>query len=74
MDPEDRKRYWLQQNEIICICRGIPRKRFTAAIKNGAATLKEIHRLTGSGIGDCKGERCGPRIEDLILESHKTAL
>jgi len=63
---EDLKREWLLQNEIVCICRGIPRKRFIAAIQNGAATLQEVNRVTRSGSGDCKGERCGPKIEKLL--------
>jgi len=66
MDPEDLKRDWLLQNETICICKGISRKRFIEAIKKGATSLQEINRLLGSGSGDCKGERCGPRIERLL--------
>jgi bacterioferritin-associated ferredoxin len=65
---QDIKREWLRQNEIVCVCRGIPRKRFMAAIKRGVATLREINRDVGSGSGDCKGERCGPKIEALLLE------
>jgi len=66
MDPEDIKKNWLRQNEKICICRGIPQKRFVDLIKKGASTLGEINRLTGSGSGDCHGERCGPRIKRLL--------
>jgi NAD(P)H-nitrite reductase large subunit len=66
MDSEDLKREWLVQNEKICICKGIPRKRFLEAIKKGAFSLSEVNRLVGSGSGDCKGERCGPKIERLL--------
>ena len=66
MKPEDLKREWLLQNEKICICKGIPRKRFMDAIKKGATSLQEVNRIVGSGSGDCKGERCGPRIEELL--------
>jgi NAD(P)H-nitrite reductase large subunit len=66
MVAEDLKREWLLRNETICICKGIPRKRFIEAIKKGAATLQEVNRIVGSGGGDCKGERCGPRIERLL--------
>ena len=65
---EDVKREWLRRNEIVCICRGIPRKRFQEAIRQGAATLRVINRVVGSGSGDCKGERCGPKIETLLHE------
>lgn len=68
MDPEELKRQWLLQNEKICICKGIPRKRFIEAMARGAATLEEINMVVGSGMGDCKGERCGPRIEKLLAE------
>jgi len=66
MDSEDLKRQWLLQNEKICICKGIPRKRFMDAIKKGATSLQELNRILGSGNGDCKGERCAPGIERLI--------
>lgn len=68
MEPEDIKKHWLLQNEIICICRSIPRKRFMTAITSGATSVQEVNRLIGSGSGDCRGERCGPRIEALIAE------
>jgi len=66
MDSDDLKREWLVQNEKICICKGIPRKRFLEAFKKGASSLSEVNRLVGSGSGDCKGERCGPKIERLL--------
>ena len=68
MDPDEIQKQWLLQNEKICICKGIPRKRFMEAIKSGASSVQEVNRLVGSGNGDCRGERCGSRIEALILE------
>ena len=70
MDSEDIKKQWLLQNEKVCICKGIPRKRFQEAMKSGTLSLKEINRLVGSGSGDCKGERCGPRIEEMLDNYH----
>ena len=67
-DSENIKKQWLLQNEKVCICRGIPRKRFIEAIRSGAASLQEVNRLVDSGTGDCKGERCGPRIEKILAE------
>ena len=67
-DPEEIRKQWLQGNEKICICKGIPRKRFIAAMGTGAFSLQEINRVVGSGSGDCKGERCGPKIEKLLAE------
>ena len=74
MDSEDLTRKWLLQNENICICKRIPRKRFVEAIKAGALSLKELNRALGSGSGDCKGERCGPIIKKILaayLESEQ---
>jgi bacterioferritin-associated ferredoxin len=70
MNSEDIKKQWLLKNEKVCICKGIPRKRFMGAIKSGALSSQEINRLVGSGSGDCKGERCGPRIEEMLDEYH----
>ena len=69
-DSEDIRKKWLLGNEKVCICKGIPRKRFIAAIKAGFFSLQEINREVGSGSGDCKGERCGPKIEKLLDEYH----
>ena len=66
MGAENLKREWLLRNEKICICKGIPRKRFLEAIRKGAASLSEINRIVGSGSGDCRGERCGPKIAELL--------
>ena len=68
MDSEDIKQLWIQQNETICICKGIPRKRFLEAIKMGASSLEEVHEAVGSGSGDCQGERCSAKIEKLLAE------
>jgi len=68
MDSEEIKRQWLLQNETVCICKGIPRKRFVEAIKKGACSFEEVNRAVGSGGGDCQGERCGPKIEELLIE------
>jgi bacterioferritin-associated ferredoxin len=67
-DSEDIRKEWLQANEKVCICKGIPRKRFIAAMEAGALSLQKINRAVGSGSGDCKGERCGPSIEKLLGE------
>ncbi len=69
-DFEEIRKQWLQGNEKSCICKGIPRKHFIAAIKAGALSLQEINRIVGSGSGDCRGERCCPKIEKLLDEYH----
>ena len=67
-NPEDIRKEWLKQNEKVCICKGIPRKRFVAAIESGARSLQEVNRIVGSGSGECHGERCGPKIKVLLIE------
>jgi bacterioferritin-associated ferredoxin len=66
MDSADLKKNWLWQNEKICICKGIPRKSIIDAINKGASTLAEVNTAVGSGSGDCRGERCGIKIEMLL--------
>ena len=68
MDPEELKKRWLLQNEKICICKGIPRRRIIEVIEEGATTLGEINRYAGSGRGECKGRRCGPKIKSLLAD------
>lgn len=50
----------------VCICKGISRKSIKEAIRNGAHTLEEVQKVTGAGSGGCKGNRCTPKIEELI--------
>ena len=66
MKAAEIKKQWLLQNEKICLCKAIPRKQFTAAIISGATSVEEINKIVGSGSGDCKGERCRPKIEQLL--------
>jgi len=68
MKAAEIKKQWLLQNEKICLCKAIPRKRFTEAIRSGATSVEEINEIVGSGSGDCKGERCGPKIEQLLKD------
>jgi NAD(P)H-nitrite reductase large subunit len=68
MDSEEIRKIWLQQNEKVCICKAIPRKRIINAIQNGADSLEEINRMVGSGHGECNGKRCGPAIEELLAQ------
>ena len=68
MKAAEIKKQWLLQNEKICLCKAIPRQRFTEAIRSGANSVEEINEIVGSGSGDCKGERCGPKIEQLLKD------
>ncbi len=52
----------------VCICKGIPRSKMKAAIRNGAKTLQEVQKATGAGSGPCGGKRCTPKILALLEE------
>jgi NAD(P)H-nitrite reductase large subunit len=50
----------------VCICKGISRASIKTAIKNGASTVEEVTKTTGSSTGSCGGNRCKPKIQELI--------
>ncbi|WP_070000515.1 (2Fe-2S)-binding protein [Cellulosilyticum sp. I15G10I2] len=50
----------------VCICKGISRKVIKEAIKDGAHTVEAVQKVTGAGSGGCKGNRCTPKIRELI--------
>lgn len=52
----------------VCICKAIPRSKIKAAIKSGAKNVAEVQKITGAGSGNCKGNRCTPKIQALIDE------
>ena len=54
-----------QLARVVCICKGIPLKKFLPALKV-ASTVEEVHQRVGSGDGGCQGRRCSPRIEVLL--------
>lgn len=50
----------------VCLCKGIPRSKIKEAIRNGADTLEKVQKATGAGSGSCKGNRCTPKILELL--------
>lgn len=52
----------------VCICKVIPRSTIKKAIANGAKTLEEVQKATGAGSGGCNGNRCSPKIEQLLKQ------
>jgi bacterioferritin-associated ferredoxin len=53
----------------VCICKGIRMRVFLERIKDGLTTVEELKKATGAGSGSCRGERCTPRIRE-ILDKH----
>ncbi|HSB34924.1 MAG TPA: (2Fe-2S)-binding protein [Nitrospirota bacterium] len=50
----------------ICQCKGIRKSVFLKHIKAGLRTVEELEKVTGAGSGSCKGNRCTPRIIELL--------
>lgn len=55
----------------VCLCKAISRATIKKAIENGAKTVEEVNKVTGSGSGGCGGRRCSVKIEELIKASSK---
>lgn len=52
----------------VCLCKGISRATIKKAIENGARTVEEVNKATGSGSGGCGGKRCSIKIKELLNE------
>lgn len=52
----------------VCLCKGISRAAIKKAIENGARTVEEVNKATGSGGGGCGGKRCSIKIKELLNE------
>ncbi|MBZ9609806.1 (2Fe-2S)-binding protein [Clostridium estertheticum] len=51
-----------------CLCKAIPRSTIKKAIQNGARTVEEVQKATGAGTGGCNGNRCTPKIEEILKQ------
>lgn len=56
----------LDKLQKTCLCKQISRAKIKKLIRNGARTFQEIHEKTGAGSGACCGERCIPKVQELI--------
>ena len=61
----------IENLKTVCICRNIKKGTILKAIKEGSLSVEAVNRKTGVGRGDCKGERCGPKIREMIEEFQK---
>lgn len=55
--------------KTICICKGIRKKTFLQHIRSGANSLEQLQQLTGAGSGGCGGQRCTPRLIEILDEN-----
>jgi len=54
--------------KVVCQCRNIKKGVFKKLIESGVTDLNELSAITGAGSGQCKGKRCGPRLEKILEE------
>ena len=52
----------------VCICKGIKARVIQERIKAGQTTVEKLKKATGAGCGSCKGERCTPRIREILVK------
>jgi|GEM_PF-675588 len=62
-DAKERKIRLLAR--VVCICKGINLGKVLKGLP-GSKTVEDVNRKTGCGSGNCQGQRCGPRIKQLL--------
>lgn len=65
---ENKKSELMDKMTKVCICKGISRASIKKVIKEGALTVDEVNKITGSGVGSCGGRRCREKILMMINE------
>ncbi|PLY04061.1 MAG: (2Fe-2S)-binding protein [Desulfuromonas sp.] len=58
--------------KTICICKGIKKKVFLKLLAEGVDSLAELRKATGAGSGPCGGQRCTPRLLEMIEQHAQT--
>ncbi|MDF2564645.1 MAG: domain protein (2Fe-2S)-binding domain protein [Massilibacillus sp.] len=66
MEKEELNQLVLDKLTKVCLCKGISRATMKKAIIGGADTLEKVQKATGAGSGSCHGNRCTPKIEELL--------
>ena len=67
-DDDPLRRAIIESYKLVCICNKIRNGVIEKAIRGGARSFEEIKRRTRAGTGDCKAERCGPVIRDMLAK------
>ena len=62
------RRAIIDSYRVVCICNKIRKGIIEKAIRGGAHSFEDIKRRTRAGTGDCKAERCGPVIRELLAK------
>jgi NAD(P)H-nitrite reductase large subunit len=67
-DDDALRRAIIESYKLVCICNKIRKGVIEKAIRGGARSFDEIKRRTRAGTGDCKAERCGPVIREMLAK------
>jgi NAD(P)H-nitrite reductase large subunit len=68
-DEDDAvRRAIIDSYRVVCICNKIRKGVIEKAIRGGARTFEDVKRRTRAGTGDCKAERCGPVIREMLTK------
>ena len=51
---------------VVCRCEEVTLKEIRAAIKNGAASVEEVKKMTRAGMGLCQSKTCFALIASII--------
>jgi NAD(P)H-nitrite reductase large subunit len=54
--------------KVVCQCKGIKKGTFKRLMAEGGDTLEKLQRASGAGTGGCGGNRCTPRLVDLLAQ------
>jgi NAD(P)H-nitrite reductase large subunit len=65
-DDDPVRRAIVDSYRIVCICNKIRKGSIEKAMRGGARSFEDIKRRTRAGTGDCKAERCGPVIREML--------
>ena len=55
-----------KDDTIVCRCEEITLGEVKAALAEGATDMKEVKRMTRTGMGNCQGRMCGPAMQEII--------
>lgn len=67
-DDDAVRRAIIDSYRVVCICNKIRKGVIEKAIRGGARTFEDVKRRTRAGTGDCKAERCGPVIREMLAK------
>jgi octopine oxidase subunit A len=60
-----------KDDTIVCRCEEITLGEVKTAIAEGATDVKEVKRMTRSGMGNCQGRMCGPVMQEIIARERR---